>query len=66
MYDLVIGVLIFTFIMEFAMKKWKCVNKKCIKVLGGDYSSKDKCEDTCESNTESDYDSDSDSEKSHD
>lgn len=56
---LVIGILIFTFIMEFAMKKWKCVDNNCIKVLGGDYSYKDKCEDTCKSNTESD------SEKNH-
>jgi len=63
---LVIGVLIFTFIMEFGMKKWKCVDKKCIKVLGGDYSSKDKCEEVCQSNVDSVSDSESDSESDSD
>ena len=45
---LVLIVIIFIIIFEFVLKKWKCNdNKECVKVLGGDYSSKSKCNKRC-------------------
>ena len=45
---LVLIVIIFIIIFEFELKKWKCNdNKECVKVLGGDYSSKSKCNKRC-------------------
>lgn len=45
---LVVGAIIFVFILEFAMKKWKCNGQdKCVQVLGGDYDSEGQCRDVC-------------------
>ena len=47
--SLMLGVIVFVFIFEFVLKRWKCNdNKECVKVLGGDYRSKSKCEDKCQ------------------
>ena len=34
-------------IIEFAVKKWKCTEGQCEKVLGGTYSSRSKCQTSC-------------------
>ena len=34
-------------IIEFKVKKWKCTEGKCEKVIGGDYASLDKCRNGC-------------------
>lgn len=43
-----ISSIIFVLVMELALKKWKCTDqKKCVRVLGGDYDSEGKCRDSC-------------------
>lgn len=34
-------------LIEFKFKKWRCREGKCEKVLGGDFSSLDKCKESC-------------------
>lgn len=34
-------------IVEFKVKKWKCTEGKCERVIGGDFSSLDKCKNMC-------------------
>jgi len=41
-----IGVAIYL-IIEFKVKKWKCTEGKCEKVIGGDFSSLEKCKELC-------------------
>ena len=35
------------FVVEFKIKKWSCVEGKCERVLGGDYTSANECEQKC-------------------
>jgi hypothetical protein len=41
-----IGVTVYL-VIEFKVKKWKCTEGKCEKVIGGDYSSLEKCKNQC-------------------
>ena len=34
-------------IVEFKLKKWKCSEKGCEKVMGGDFASLEKCKQQC-------------------
>ena len=42
----VLGVITYL-VIEFKVKKWKCKEGKCEKVIGGDYSSLEKCKQQC-------------------
>lgn len=35
-------------VIEFKVKKWKCTEGKCEKVIGGDFSSLEKCRKMCQ------------------
>lgn len=35
-------------IIEYGVKKWKCVEGTCEKVIGGDFSSLEKCKSQCQ------------------
>jgi hypothetical protein len=37
----------FILLFEFVLKKWKCTEGSCEKVIGGDYSNKKDCEKSC-------------------
>ena len=43
--------LILFMIVEYGLKKWKCTEGQCEKMLGGDYSSKEECENHCKEST---------------
>ena len=49
---LAVGALILVFIIEFILKKWKCIEQKCIQVLGGDYDTEGQCKDVCKKSSE--------------
>jgi hypothetical protein len=43
-------------IIQFVVKKWKCVGKTCEKVIGGDFDSLESCQQTCSSDKVNKYD----------
>jgi hypothetical protein len=43
---LAIGITIYL-IIEYGVKKWKCNEGHCEKVIGGDFSSLEKCRNSC-------------------
>ena len=43
---IVVGVIVYL-VIEYGLKKWRCVEGRCEKVIGGDFSSLEKCRTQC-------------------